>query len=298
MDRTAPLVRRVGGYLAERFPLGPYSVLVMLFFGSGVQVAIALGGAPDSRAWLGAPVVLLVFFHLRVFDEHKDHLGDAVAHPERFLSRGVVDLPLLARLGGAAVLIEALLSWWVGPRALLAWAAVFAFTLLMRVEFGVGAWLRPRVVWYALSHNPVVALLGVYAWACAGGPYGAGLLGYLALVSAASLAFEVGRKLRLPDQEQPGVQTYSAALGRDRAVELLRGAGVLGFTACFVTALALADTLAGVAIAVAGGFVGLALLVLLSGPGAPAKRVELGASLNLLVSLAGLWAGLAWGGAT
>jgi hypothetical protein len=296
MDRTAPLPRRVGGYLAERFPLGPYSVLVVLFFGSGLEVAKALGATPDLRAWLGAPVVLLAFFHLRVFDEHKDHVGDALAHPERFLSRGVVDLPLLARLGGAAVLMEAALSWWVGPWALAAWLAVFLFTVLMRVEFGVGGWLRPRIVWYAVSHNPVVGLLGVYVWACAGGPYGTGLWCYVGLVSAASLAFEVGRKLRLPGQEQAGVQTYSAALGRDRAVELLRAAGMLGFTACFVTALALADTPIGAAITVLGGLVGLALLVLLSGADRPAKHVELGASLNLLISLAGTWIGLAWGG--
>lgn len=296
MDRTAPLVARVGGYLAERFPLGPYSVLVALFFGSGLQVATALGATPGPWAWLGAPVVLLAFFHLRVFDEHKDHDVDAVTHPDRFLSRGVVDLALLARLAGAAVVAEALLSWLVGPRALLAWAAVFAFTLLMRVEFGLGAWLRPRVVWYALTHNPVVGLLGIYAWACAAGPFAPALVLYLALVSLASLAFEVGRKVRLPDQEQPGVQTYSAALGRPGAVRLLRGAGLLGFTACFATALALAPTAIGAAIGVGGGLVGLVLLVLLSGPSRAAKQVEMGASLNLLLSLAGIWLGIWWGG--
>ena len=35
----------------------------------------------------------------------------------------------------------------------------------MRVEFGVGKWLNQRPMLYALTHNPITPLLGVFVWA-------------------------------------------------------------------------------------------------------------------------------------
>ena len=124
----APAPARVWAYLQERFPPAPYTVLVVLFFGSASAVARGLAGS-GATAWAGAAVVLLVFFHLRVFDEHKDALADAEAYPDRLLTQGVVTLPLLASLAAGAIFIEAALSFWIGLPALVAWGATFAFTL-------------------------------------------------------------------------------------------------------------------------------------------------------------------------
>ena len=221
LKSTDSLHSRIWGYLLERFPPAAYTVLVALFSGSTFLLADArVSWATGFTAGL---VVLLVFFHLRIMDEHKDGDADRQAYPDRLLTRGVVTLPLLKRLGVIAVVAQALLAWSVSVPAFQAWLACLVFTLLMRVEFGVGHWLNRHLVVYAITHNPIVGLLAVFLWVVAGGTYGltAGL--YVAVVSLGSLAFEVGRKIRLPDEEISSVDSYSSVLGKSRADALLLG---------------------------------------------------------------------------
>jgi len=281
LDKPAPV--RVWAYLQERFPPVPYTLLVVLFFGSAAAVAQGLAGG-GSTPWAGAGVVWLVFFHLRVFDEHKDAQADAAAYPDRLLTQGVVTLPLLSSLAAGAIFLEAALSAWIGVPALVAWAATFLYTLAMRAEFGVGHWLQDRMVLYAVTHNPVTGLLAVYAWACTGTAWSPRYLAYVGFASFGSLAFEVGRKVNLPAEEVPGVPSYTTVLGRGRALGLL--------AACYVLATCCVLVLVGFGpVALAGALVpaGVALLLLLPPAKAPAKRVEGGASLYLLGSFGVLW---------
>lgn len=301
LSPDAPLVQRVRAYLAERFPVGAYGVLVAVFTASALLVAWGLQGdaprPPDLwlRGLAAGTVVLLAFFHIRVFDEHKDAAGDLEAHPERVLSRGVVTLGLLARLGAAAVIVQALLAAGLGLPGLISWLAVFAFTLLMRVEFFVGAWLQPRLLLYALSHNPVVALLAVFLWAASGAPWHGGFLLFLGFASLSMLGFELARKLHLPEEEHPGVPSYSSVLGRGRALALL----VLALGLASVCAGLLLGVLAEVGPPTPGfpwldlGGAGLVLAGMIAPlamvrPTAPGKRLELASTLNLLLTFVGL----------
>jgi hypothetical protein len=233
---SAPLPTRVWAYLLERFPPVAYTVLVGLFAASAFALAARQAGTVVGLEDMSksAAVVLLVFLHLRLMDEHKDHEADEKAYPERCLSRGVVTLPLLFRLGVVAVVIEALLAFSLSSAAAIAWAACLSFTLLMRFEFGVGAWLNRHLLVYAITHNPVVALLAAFLWVVAGGGVGPLMWLYIGVVSVGSLAFEIGRKIRLPEEEIDGVESYSSVLGKRRAdlllaaLRLLTGVGLLG----------------------------------------------------------------------
>jgi len=224
-------LRNVPAYLNERFPPVAYTLLVALFFGSSVLVAHALG-AGETTHWAGGVVVLLVFFHLRVFDEHKDFEDDVQAYPDRVLSRGDVTLKDLRVLGALAIAAELAICAWIGPRALIAWAATLIFTVLMLKEFFVSEWLSKRIVLYAITHNPVVAGLAMVGWACTDAAWHPAYLAYVAMISLASLGFEVGRKFRLPEEEVEGVDSYTSVLGRGKALLLLWAAmvgGVAGF---------------------------------------------------------------------
>ncbi len=289
LQPDSPLAARVGGYLSERFPLGAYGVLVATFFGSAILVALDLGSAAfEARSLFGAPVVLLVFFHLRVFDEHKDAASDRVHYPDRLLTRGVVTLPLLRRIGVVVILAELLLSGLVGGPALVAWAATLAFTLAMAAEFGLGALLRPRMVLYAITHNPVVAGLCVFAWACSGATWEGPFLAYVLFASASSLGFELGRKLRQPDEEIAGVPSYSSVLGLGRARRLLFGVWVLADVGAGWTwaQLSCSGTQRWLAMGVL--LVMVLLPVVLCTAGARAKRMELAATLHLLLGFVAL----------
>lgn len=223
ISTSAPVAVRIWAYLLERFPPVAYSLLVGLFSASAVALAARQTSttAGLDLALRAGVVVLLVFLHLRLMDEHKDHEADALAYPERCLSRGVVTLPLLFKLGVVVVMLEAALALTLPGTAALAWLVCLGFTILMRFEFGVGEWLNRHLLVYAITHNPVVALLAFFLWTVAGGAHDLLMWLYIGIVSVGSLAFEIGRKIRLPGEEVPGVESYSSVLGKRRADLLL-----------------------------------------------------------------------------
>jgi 4-hydroxybenzoate polyprenyltransferase len=285
LSAESPVAYRLWAYFLERFPPGVYSLLVALFYGSAMLIAAALVGAEPVFVWQAPVVILLVFFHLRVFDEHKDAQEDMQSHPDRLLSRGVIGLPFLRNAAIVAILTEGALAASISPAALAAWGACFGFTLLMAVEFGVGPWLRGNMMAYAFSHNPITPLLALFAWASTGLPFEAMFGWYLGSVAAGGLAFEVGRKIRLPSEERPGVSTYSQTLGRTKAGGWL----VLGALLCVGCAVPLIDQLQSRELIAYGLLLPAGALVIFCGlRDVAAKKVEGAASLLLLTSFVAL----------
>lgn len=222
-------LRNLGAYLQERFAPVNMGLFVVLFCTvRGVaSVACAEGRCtphPDGPALaaLGALATVSFFFRLRVFDEEKDFALDAVNHPQRVLQTGRVTLPQLRTLAWAGAALEAGWSALRGEEALLLWGIALGYSLLMRAEFGVGRWLRARLVLYALSHMLIMPL--VIGWI-----YGAYMVdsfdvSYLPLLLLLSLlggfSFELARKLHAPAAERAGVDSYSNALGYGPALAL------------------------------------------------------------------------------
>lgn len=273
----------------ERFPPVTYTALVVVFGVAGLSIGWVTGGIHWGVAAL--PVVWLFFLHLRVLDEHKDFADDVVTYPDRVLSRGVVTLPLLARVGFAAVLVQLLLSIWLGVPALMAFLGSLLFSLAMFVEFGVGKWLSKHLVLYALTHNPVMIGLAILVIVATGAPLSGAHAGFIAFSCVAMLGFEFGRKIRLPDEEHDGVPSYTSELGQGRARALLTVTH-LGSAAALVWLLW--------SLSVPTGMIAVAALAV-TVPGLAtsvgrqsAKRVEFGASLVLLVGLLTLTV-MAWG---
>jgi 4-hydroxybenzoate polyprenyltransferase len=270
----------LAAYLRERFPLPPYAVLVALFHGAASLYAVGLGGGAVC-GW-AAPAVLLAFFTLRVFDEHKDYARDCASHPERLLSRGVVTLGMLKVWGGVAVAAQIGIAAACGTRALLAWAACFAFSVAMRFEFGVGGWLNRHLLLYALTHNPIVALLAVFSWASTGAGWDNRFGLFLAMVSAGSLALEIGRKTRQPGEEVAGVESYSSVHGRDHAGLYVYALLAIAAVFCVLVLTSVSADWRYMAPVAVGVVVGRAC----TRPDAPVKKVETGASVALLANCA------------
>ena len=235
--------RRFGSYLAERFPPGPYALLIAALCAATIAAADAgAGGVRLGLRDLAAfVVVFFFFFHLRVFDEHKDAAADVKAHPDRVLSRGVVTLRQLARAGTVAILVEAVLSLLLGTVPGLHWVAAFVFSALMAVEFFAPGFLRRHIVVYAVTHNPVVVLLVLFVDAVHrdGAPFDARALAFGLVATFSSLGFEIARKLRAPEDEREGQETYTAALGVGPAVALLLAVQIFTSTSAHVAGLVL-----------------------------------------------------------
>ncbi|NUO62335.1 MAG: UbiA family prenyltransferase [Gemmatimonadaceae bacterium] len=213
-------------YQRERFPLVAHVPLIAAFSGAAVCFSAMLRG-PGSVVAASSLVVafataLLFFFQLRVADELKDAEDDARYRPYRPVPRGLVTLRELSMLGATGAAIQLALALWLTPRLVPLLLLVWAYMALMTREFFAREWLRKRPVVVILTHMPVMPLIDLYASACdwmpAGAPMAAGLRWFLIASFFNGVVVEVGRKIRAPEREEHGVETYTALWGARRAI--------------------------------------------------------------------------------
>lgn len=279
IEQQESLMKRVFLYCNERFPLVAYTILVCLFFWSAM-IVYSLDGS-RSIAWFGGVIMWLVFFHLRIFDEFKDFHEDRWAYPERILSRGLVTLSILGRLGVGAIIIEGILAFLIGWPAFWLWIGTLFFSILMRLEFGLGLWLEERMLLYAITHNPIVACLALFAWGCTEETWKPRNLWYVLFVSVASFAFEIARKTNQPHEEKEGVDSYTSVYGLEKVLWILRGSILLSMLFSGMVLLSLQSSVWG------WGIWGLTSLIslFLTMPNGNAKKFEASGTLLLLLGM-------------
>jgi acyl-CoA synthetase (AMP-forming)/AMP-acid ligase II/4-hydroxybenzoate polyprenyltransferase len=220
---ASPFAARLRAYLAERFPLLSHGVLIVSYYSANQFLAQVLT-TPGShglhlhwRTLAGAVALFCVFFHLRVFDEHKDYAEDCRYHPHRVLQRGLITLRHLKILGALAIGLELSLAALVGWPALVALLLALGFSLLMLKEFFLGAWLRERFLLYSLSHMLIMPLLALQVFSFTTGRYPWQAPPWFWLYAFVgffvTLNWEISRKIRAPEDELAGLASYSRTLG-------------------------------------------------------------------------------------
>ena len=212
-------------YQRERFPLLAHGPLIAAFSASAVSYSAQLRG--ESRPAAAAYAVAFFaslgsFLLLRIADEFKDAEEDARYRPYRPVPRRLVTLRELAWVGGGVAVIQLALALPLGwPLAGLL-GVTWAYFALMSVEFFARVWLKARPVAYLFSHMLIMPLIDWFAtgcdWVPAGGAMPAGLFWFLAASFCNGVVIEVGRKIRAPEQEERGVETYTFLWGRPVAV--------------------------------------------------------------------------------
>jgi 4-hydroxybenzoate polyprenyltransferase len=243
---AASLPARLWIYQRERFPLLTHAPLIGAF--SFCMVSYSWLGRHGNTVFLVAALVafltaLLFFLQLRIADEFKDAEEDRLYRPYRAVPRGLVTLRELGAVGILGGLAQLGLALWLSPALLPCLLAGWIYLGLMSKEFFVGPWLKAHPLSYMWSHMFIMPLVDLYGTACDWRVVGvappAGLL-FLLLVSYWNgCVLEIGRKIRAPQDEEVGVETYSFLWGRLRAV--LAWLSVLLLTAA--TAVLAAGTL-------------------------------------------------------
>jgi 4-hydroxybenzoate polyprenyltransferase len=212
-------------YQRERFPVVLHGVIIAVFSLSATAYSSRVRGAafpalPNVIVAFGS--AFLFFLQLRILDEFKDCDEDVAYRPYRAVPRGVVSLRELGRVGVAAAAIQAALAAWLDTRLLIFLAIVWAYMALMRTEFFVPRWLKAHPLSYLGSHMVIVPLIAGFATACdwlAASASPPPAVAWFLLVSFFNgLVIEIGRKIRVPEDEERGVPTYSAAWGVPGAV--------------------------------------------------------------------------------
>ncbi len=231
-------------YQRERFPLLGHAPLVAAFSFSAVAYSSLLRGEaalPPFSSWFVAFLTSLAFFlQLRIADEFKDFEDDSRYRPYRPVPRGLVMLRELGVVGGLLALMQLLLALWLHPPLIVFLVATWVYLGLMSREFFMRDWLKARPVTYLWTHMLIMPLIDLYATACdwlvaSGTRFQSfavpdGLHWFLIVSFFNGIVIEIGRKVRAPQDEETGVETYSALWGRRRALVVWLGA--LLATAC------------------------------------------------------------------
>jgi 4-hydroxybenzoate polyprenyltransferase len=216
-------------YQQERFPVFKNGVLIAVFSFAAVGYSLLLRDGTEPRspsalrfALIAFVTLFLFFLQLRIADEFKDFAEDSRYRPYRPVPRGLVSLKELGIVGIGSAAIQLGLSLAVGLHLVMVLAIVWLYLGLMSKEFFAPSWLKAHPPIYLLSHMVIMPLMALYATGCdwvAAGVAPSPALGWLLAVSFCNgMAIEVGRKIRAASDEEPGVETYTALWGRQKAV--------------------------------------------------------------------------------
>lgn len=282
-------MKRWWTYQAERFPLAAHGPLIAAFSFCAVAYSAnlrAAGAWPTLRSFgVAFATSLIFFFQLRVADEHKDFEEDSRWRPYRPVPRGLVTLKELAVLFAVGCAVQLGLALWHRPSLVLWLGITWVWLASMSKEFWVRDWLKARPVVYLWSHMVIMPLIDFYATSCdwtLHQPLPPRGLEFFLLASLCNgVVIELGRKIRAPEQEEEGVETYSALWGPRKAAT---------FWALMVLATAVFGGLAGLrtrAPLAIGLVLGLGFLIRLllalryvaSPLPGPAKAIEVGSGL-------------------
>ncbi|HEX2092030.1 MAG TPA: UbiA family prenyltransferase [Longimicrobiaceae bacterium] len=279
-----PLARRFLEYQRERFPLAAYVPLIAVFTFSAAAYSRLARGAPGfvpaDRFFAGALTALVFFFMLRVLDEHKDAEVDRRYRPELPVPRGLVSLAELRRIGGAALAGVLFLNALLAPVLLWACLAVALWAALMTREFFVPGWLRAHPAAYLVTHMAIMPMIDGYTtgldWLAEGADPPRGLWLFLLVTFLNGVVIEIGRKIRAPEGEREGVDTYTRVWGTRTAPAVwLATLAATAATAWLAARHVGIGGAAAVALAIAATLAALPALLFLRAPGAArAKRIE------------------------
>jgi len=226
-------------YQHERFPLLTQGPIIAVFAFSAVSFSGLLrhrAGPPPAGGVIVAVLTAIVcFLQLRIADEFKDAEDDARYRPYRPVPRGLVRLQELAAVAIGGALLQLLLAVWLDRTLVGLLILVWLYLGTMSKEFFVRDWLRAHPFTYMWTHMLIVPLIDLYTSACdwlvAGAALPRGLIWFLAATYCNGIVVEIGRKIRAPEREEHGVQTYTALWGRRTAV--LAWVGALTATGVF-----------------------------------------------------------------
>jgi hypothetical protein len=214
-------------FFSERFPVPLLAVITGGFaLSSLASTGLVFRGSTALLGWLQA---FLMFGVLRLMDEVKDYKKDLIAHPERPLPRGLLTLEEARRgIGFGLLLMSALaaLSLIVFTRESgLLYAATALFLYGMYREFGIGNWLEPRPLLYAISHQGISVLLSASIASLAFVSHEAvsprAWLQASLLLLGAFFTYEVARKL--DPHAHPLLRTYRSVHGDLKTGFILMG---------------------------------------------------------------------------
>lgn len=230
-------------YQKERFPLHQHGPLVFAFSFSALIFSRLLRGEVSlpslTQTTVAFVTAMLFFLQLRIADEFKDFEEDRRYRPYRPVPRGLVQLRELAVVFAFCAILQLLLALWLHPPLLILLSITWLYLGAMSKEFFVRDWLVARPITYLWSHMLIMPLIDLYATSCDWLYHGAdrppnGIIWFLIVSFFNGVLIEFGRKIRAQEDEETGVNTYSALWGPTIATRAWLGVLTLNICAAAI----------------------------------------------------------------
>lgn len=216
-------------YQQERFPLFQFVPMMAMFGFCGLSFSLHMHNPNAKLSDVGfVPYIVAVFTTLfwfmlmRIADEYKDFEEDSEYRPYRPVQRGLVTLKELRNVGIVLVILQIIMAIFINWKLLFILAIAYFWFFLMCKEFFVPKWLKANPTWYLASHMIILPLIELYTtsieWLPRGGWINAGLIAFMVSSLCDGTVIEVGRKLRAPENEEYGVDTYTHIWGVKKAM--------------------------------------------------------------------------------
>ncbi|HII69052.1 TPA: hypothetical protein HA270_04195 [Candidatus Woesearchaeota archaeon] len=181
--------------------------------------------------------VVLFMFHMRVFDDMKDKRFDDRHHPSRLIQKGKISLKALLVIDLLGIAVQFILTLLYSVNAVIWLLFAYAYAALAGADFMAGTVLRRHFFLYNLLNILQLFFVQLYIYAMFTPFFSLtdpGLFIHFLFAIGNAGILEIARKLKAPEQESTGNDTYSARLGID-------GAAVFFVTLClFIYGLFLA----------------------------------------------------------
>ena len=207
-------------FIKERFDPVLNTVTIAALFSANAAIACLSYPSDFSKNWCfilqGFLLVWLIFFHMRLFDDVKDYEIDKVINKDRPLPRGLLSLTEYGFGVLGCIIVEIILAFSLGRSIFLSYIVVLSFTLVMRLEFFIGDWLRPKMELYAITHTFSACLQGLLVCSIFSGAsvfeMKAGIYFFALCNWFVFNVYEFGRKTFGHEEERDGVDSYSNRL--------------------------------------------------------------------------------------
>lgn len=222
-------LRRLYAYQKARFPV--FLLLISLVPAIVSSNAVITGNFDWVTTMLAALASIAYLFHIRVIDERRDADHDRLHHPDRPIQSGAITHDELCI---ADVLVSALfigIAFFSSPYAFLLALLAMAYTYFAGQEFFLGEKIRKHFFFYNAINLAQMVLLQLFIYALFDGtptltPI---IIVHFLFTATGTIAIEFMRKLKAPENEGTGMDTYTWHLGFERAVGVFIAIIVLSF---------------------------------------------------------------------
>ena len=213
-SKPLPLIHKFYLYQEERFPI--VFLVLSIFPVILSSAAIVMQDRPNLLQLLLAFIASLsYFFHIRVIDDYRDFQHDNLYHKNRPIQAGIISLMDLKRIDSIMVVIFLLISIFSNPYSLGLAVFLLIYTYFAKNDFFAKLKIRKYFYIYnAINFLQMVILqIYIYAFFSKSFYFNTPITMHFLFIITGTLIFEFLRKIKTPESEGEGKDTYSWHMG-------------------------------------------------------------------------------------